>query len=366
MARTVLPVLLLLVAALPVRADRLADALVGEALMQPVSLQFEGTLADALDRITRQTGVSVKLSADAHAILPAGQLTPVRGRFENVPLGEVIGLIASRLALRMDRADGLVELTALPPAVRCGQPLSWKELRVIELLRATPLRLDSPRPTYAVLTSALDERLMALSKSEAGDGSGPVKLLLEDRSRDVVAPDRVIALPRDPSLYDALELLAAQTPATWYPWDGDIVLVPKRELHQRLLLKRINLNYAGDDIARLLDQLEQGSGVPFRYEPGVLQRVRPDRRVVNVSASRTTIRSVLEAIQRHTGLAWTVDEDGVLIGYRERIAALLPLENGLLVPLYDAQLPDAVREQIESATRAWLERNDPPTTRPAP
>jgi hypothetical protein len=74
----------------------------------------------------------------------------------------------------------------------------------------------------------------------------------------------------------------------------------------------------------------------------------------------------LEAIQRHTGLVWTVDDDGVLIGYRERIAALLPLENGLLVPLYDAQLPNEVRERIELATRAWLERNGAPTTRPGP
>lgn len=366
MSRLVFSLTLLLTLANAIAADRLAEALVGEALAQPVNLQFEGTLADALDRIARQTGVSVKLSAEAHAVLPAGQLTTVRGRFENVPLGEVIELIASRLALRVHRGDGFVELTPIPAAIRSGQPLSWKELRVLELLRATSLQLETPRPTYADLARAIDERLLALSKSQDAASTGGATLRLEDRSRDLVAPDRVIALPRNPSLYDALELLAAQTPVTWYPWDGDIVLVPKRDLHQRLLLKRVNLSYAGDDIERLLDQLEQTSGVPFRYEPGVLQRVRPDRRVVNVSASRTTIRSVLEAIQRHTGLAWTVDDDGVLIGDRERIAALLPLSNGLLVPLYDAQLPESLRGQLEQETRAWLERHGAPTTRPAP
>lgn len=356
----------LLVLAAASGADRLSNALIGEALSQPVSLQFDGTLSEALDRIARETGVSVKLSNDAYSILPAGQLTPVRGRFENVPLADVLELIASRLALRVQRADGFVELSALPVAVRCGQPLSWKELKVIELLRATPLALDQLHPSYAELTGAIDQRLLELSREFPAEGAGANKLVLEDRSRDVVPADRVIALPKSVSLYDALEMLSEQSSVTWYPWDGDIVLVPKRDLHQRLLLKRVNLNYTGDDVERLLDQLEQSSGVPFRYEPGVVQRLRPDQRVVNISATRTTIRSVLEAIQRHTGLVWTVDDDGVLIGYRERIAALLPLENGLLVPLYEGQLPEPLRERIDSATRSWLERHGAPTTRPAP
>jgi hypothetical protein len=354
----------LLAATLPtpaLRADRLENALIAEALEQPATLRFDGTLQQALDQVARETGVPVRLSGDAFDTLPMGQLTPVRGRFENVPLREAIALLAGKLALEMTRADGFVELRPLPAATRTGQPLTAQELSVLEALRRTPLPISEQRPTFATLLESIDTTLASLVKA------GGATLQIEDRSRGVAPASLTIALPKNLTLYDALELLEAQTSVTWYPWDHDVVLVPKRDLHQRLLLKRVSLNYQDDQVERVLDHLQQQSGVRFRYEPGVLARIPPDRRTVTVGVSRATIRDVLDAIQRHTGLVWSADDEGVLIASRDRVAALLPLANGLLVPLDASQIPPSLRDEIDRETRELLDRlhRRAATTQPA-
>jgi hypothetical protein len=352
----------------PALADPVSDrALIAQALQREVDLEFNGTLSDALQTIGLRTGVAVRLSAEALDLLPAGPLTPVRGRFAAVPLEEAITVIARKLGLQVIRAEAYVELHPLPAVIRAGEPLTADELELLDLLQSSTLALPAGRPTYEQLVAAIDLRLAEIDQQRATAGRAALGLSLENRGRDLVAGEKIIALPARPSLYLALELLHEQTPLTWYPWDAGVVIVPKRDLHQRLLLKRINLNVQNLDAGALLDELSRRSGVRFRYDAGALASVRPDRRMISFAGSRTSVRSVLDVIQRQTGLTWSVDDDGVLIGYRDRIGMLLDLGNGISVPIPESQIPDELRAIIDQRIQRWLEdqrSSAVPTTQP--
>jgi hypothetical protein len=319
--------------------------LIAAALSKSVELQFDGTIDDALRQIAIQTGVPVRLSGEAIDLLPAGTLTPVRGRFANVTLRDGIDLISRRLGLVATFTDEFVELNPLPVLVRGGQAATAEELSLLQVLRDTPLPADERRPSFAALLGSIDATLATLRS---------LSPRLEDRSRGAVSDDRTLFLPTTSSLYDALESIDEQSSVTWYLWGDGVVIVPKRDLIQRLLLKRVTVSLQDDDVAAVLDDLSRRCGVRFRYDAGAIGSLRPERRTISLATTRATVRGVLDAIQRHTGLTWTVDDEGVLIGQRDRVALLIPLAGGGFAPVTDTQLPADVRIDIERQVAAWL------------
>src|SRR4030095_737 len=104
----------------------------------------------------------------------------------------------------------------------------------------------------------------------------------ESRPGDNVVQEQVVFVARNATLMDALEALAKETRATWYPWGKSIVIVPKEDQSRNQLSRPITVRYPGTDVAQVLTELSQKAGVTFEIEPGAIQRIIPESRRIKL------------------------------------------------------------------------------------
>src|SRR5687768_12258668 len=97
------------------------SALINQALDQPVNLQLNTTLPQALNAITDQTGVRFETDRAVWDLLPWGEQTSVSANISNLPLRSGLESICRKLGLTTVLAERAVELRALPPLARMGR-----------------------------------------------------------------------------------------------------------------------------------------------------------------------------------------------------------------------------------------------------
>src|SRR5438094_601344 len=154
------------------------------------------------------------------------------------------------------------------------------------------------------LIEAIDQKLLEMKSDFA----------IENRLGERVSGDRVISVPRNATMMEALEALAAQTAGTWYPWEKSIVVLPKEEQIRNLLNKTISVRYEAVDVTQVLSELSQRSGVDFVYEPGAIQRVPAQYRTIpKLVLIEVPIKQALESLAAFTGLGYVANEAGVYI-----------------------------------------------------
>jgi hypothetical protein len=111
----------------------------------------------------------------------------------------------------------------------------------------------------------------------------------------------------------ALELLSAQSDITWYPWGHSIVALPKVDAIRLLLTKPMSRRWRDVDLSQVLLELAEFSGTAFHYDPGVLERVPPTFRRVNLILDNATIAQTLENLSAATGLKFTPTTEGIAV-----------------------------------------------------
>ena len=291
------------------------SALIGEQLDKLVKLQLDNTpLPQVLSTIEQRTGVPVRAIDDVYATLPYGTHTPITATVEGITLRDALAAICGKLGLRFDVRDESVELSPEPALHRVGRRATLQELRTLDLLHAHPLAARPAGWTLATLTQAIDATFVAIDQELVAHQQPAARLVLEVRSTQGVDPAKQpILVPRDASLADALDAIASQTKLTWYPWGDSVVLLPKHDVIAARLDRAISLRYDGVDIAQVLLDLARQTGVEFSIEPGAIQRVPPEFRIVRLSVDNASVRQALETLQGYTGLGYVVTDDGVYV-----------------------------------------------------
>ena len=324
-----------------------SSALINQALDKQAKLDLNGNLPDVMGQISKQTGVPITAVDDVWTILPWGKETTVTAKIENQTLREALEVITRKLGLQFVLKDESIELQPLPALRRLGRKSTISELDCLNLLAATPLQLTSDKTDLKSLLAAVDSRLVAIKspydvENRTGTSGNPV-------------PQNIpVAVPRNATLLDALEALATQSPATWYPWGKTIVVLPKQDQVRRQLKQEITLRHEGTDVAQVLSELSMRSGIPFRYEPGTFQELAPQSRQIKLVLNAPVI-DALEAVCGLTGLGYQVKEDEVYIWNtastavrpRDKTIAILQTDTGLQVLLNESNCPPDVREIIE-------------------
>jgi hypothetical protein len=178
-----------------------------------------------------------------------------------------------------------------------------------------------------------------------------------------VNQDQPVFVARGATLMDALESLARDTRATWYPWGKSIIIVPKEDQARNQLAKNVTIRYNGVDVSQVLAELSQRAGVDFTIQPGAIQRIPPEFRTVRLLLDNASIRQALESICGFTGLGYVVNEHGVYIWNesnnpgsptRPPLFALIQLDNGVQVPVRESDVPPDVREYLKfRMTKQW-------------
>ena len=355
-----------------------SSAYINEALDKPVEVELNTTLPKALAEIKDRTGVPIELAPGVLDLLPWGEQTNLNVKIANQTLRNAVAAIARSLGLVYVLTPEAVELRPMPALRRLGRRATVNELRVLDVLASTPLGLDTTRPTLAQLRDAVDKKLDDL-KSE---------FAVEYRAGDVAKPDQAVAVPRNATIAEALDAVAAETGLAWGPWGRNILIKPKVAWVRDQLEKSLTRRFEEVDVGQVLSELSQHSGVDFTIEPGAVQRIPPRARTVKLTLQNRSVGQALEDIAGFTGLGYAVEADGVRIwndanqagaggaggAAQDPVIAILPLpESGMEIMLRQSQVPDDVRQyirhrfgkEIAKLREMMKDEGFEPTTQPA-
>ena len=243
---------------------------------------------------------------------------------------------------------------------------------MLDLLADVRLDLVDDRPTAAQLLEAVDLKLQDIDESTKQAGQPVPGYVVENRLDDAMR-ERPVFVARDASLADAMEAIHEQTGGTWYPWGDTLAVVAKDVWVNRMLDRRVNLSYDRVDLPTVFQELEAVTGVPFRVEPGTVQRVPEQFRRVRFNSENGTVRDALEQLAAVTGVGYVVAEDGVYLGFREdeepglsggfaapggagRPVLSVDLGDGTALLLYESDLPADVRDRLLQRRDAVIQR----------
>lgn len=279
------------------------DARVGDIVLR-------GNVLDVIQALEDRTGVRIEADPAVWDALPWGSDTTLTCHFQNVTLRRALGTIARRLGLSYSVGNEAVEFTPSPPLSRLGRRATLDEVHVLDVLASQPFNpvgAESQTTVRDVLETVDTKLRFAGSPFATSDQAfGPPGL---GKPVDVAA---------NATLMDAMEDLATQTNATWYPWGRSLVVVKKIDCVRQLLAKRVNRNYENADLQQVLIDMSEVSGVQFHYEPGVLQKVPPQYRKVTLKLEDATVDQTLSILSGATGLQFTPTDDGVNVSYGGR------------------------------------------------
>lgn len=353
-----------------------AGGLIAEQLNKPVQIKFQNTtLPQAIKTIEEQTGVPIQADRAVWELLPWGDQTRISVTVNNQTLQGALAAVAQKLGLEYVVRENAVELRPTPALRRLGRRATVEELSALDVLGSTPLNLPKNQATVREVVELVDQKLLEMKAPYA----------VEFRPGESVKPDQAMTVPRNATLAEALEALAAQTGATWYPWGNDVVIVPKEDQVRNQLQKTVSVRYNNVDVAQVLSELSQLSGVDFDVEPGAVQRIPPQFRTIKLTLENRTVRQALEDISGFTGLDYEVTKDGVSVTNRQAgggalgasqdpVVGMFDVAPGVQVMLRESQVPRDVleyirhrREKAVEVLRGQMKQENfaPPATQPA-
>ncbi|HUB27141.1 MAG TPA: hypothetical protein VL992_17070 [Tepidisphaeraceae bacterium] len=288
--------------------DLSTSMLMNQALDSSVGeLTVHGTVPDVMRAVENQSGVRIEASPAVWDDLPWGSDTTLNCHFFNATLRHALDVIARKLGLTYTVGSEAIEFVPSPPLARLGRRATLDELRVLDFLAArpfNPLGADSETTVRDVLETV--DRQLRFSASP---------FVTQDQAFDEFALQKPVQIPRNASLMEALEDMSRQTNATWYPWGRSLVIVKKVDSVRLLLGKRIDREYQNTDLAQVLMDLSEYSGVSFNYAPGVLQQVPEQYRKVTLKLQDATVDQTLAILSGATGLKFTPSDQGIDVTY---------------------------------------------------
>jgi hypothetical protein len=363
--------------------SRNSSALINAGLDKPIAFKLDNTpLPKVLESIEDKTGVPVRLAEGAYDVLPYGTDTPITATVENLSLRDALVAIGGKLGLQVELRNEFVELVPHPALLRLGRRVTLQELRTLDVLGSRAIDLSkNDHPDVLPLTKSIDQSLAAFDGELKTKGQPPAKIVVEIRSAEGVDPTKPspVMLSRGTTLLDALEAIDAQTKLTWYPWGDSVVVLPKTDVIRSLLDRPMSAHYDGVDLSEVMLDLARRSGIEFNIEPGAIQRVPPEFRIVKLNAD-ASLHQVLDALQGYTGIGYVIGEDGIYMwnensspanAGRGRVVASIEVAPGTTVFVREGDLSQAARDVIEAQRKAkieFLEKSlvgDKPTTEPA-
>jgi hypothetical protein len=339
-------------------------ALINQALDQRVHFSWETPqpMPQVLEAIREQTGVPLEVHPSVYELLPWGQQTTIQATLHNLTLREALRAVTRQLGLTYVLREEVIQIRPMPALARLGRRSTASELQLLALLAREPMNLETDRPTVAQLIEAVDQRLM----QHRPVAEEPPPFDVEHRAHAVVPDDQVVFVPRNATMMAALESLAAETSATWYPWERSVLIIPKEQHTRAKLSRTITTRFEGVEVSQVLTELSQRSGVPFTIEPGAVQRIPAESRVIRLTLENATYIQALENLAGFTGLGFLIRAEDVYIWHqatlptpapRDPVVGIITIpELGIQVPVTESQVPEDVRQYLRHKTRQELEK----------
>jgi type II secretory pathway component GspD/PulD (secretin) len=269
------------------------ENLIAEALDDRIDLNVEQMpIRDAFAKLAESTGIPIEVQPGTVGLLPYGSRTTVSATIKDRTLRETLIELLRPIALKFDVEEGRVVIRPTLPLRRVNERTTWKELGLLETLYKEPWssRLGDTlkfqfRDVFGASHDALRDTLLGLA-AQVGSGTAA----------------------------EALEQATDRYGWTWFPSGEHIIVLPKARQIERLLDKRVSVDYVRKPLHAVLLELAQRAAVPLRVDPGALATVSPQNaEQFTLKTQNTTVREVLELIAGLTGLAYFIEPEGVRI-----------------------------------------------------
>ena len=345
------------------------SAAINQALDQNLDLdQRNRPVGEVLDFLRRQTGIRFDVSDETYALLPYGRDTPITANAKNTPLRRTLEAITAKLGLTFVLGDDAIEIRPLPALRRAGRRTTVREISGFDLLANVRLDAIDDRQPAAKLLENVDLRLDQVDSDAKAENRPEPGFRIENRLGDGLR-DAPVFVPRNATLLGALDAVAEQTDATWYPRGDGFVVVPKSVWVRRQLDESaVSHQYDGATVPQVLQDLQKAAGVSFTVEPGAIQRVPKEARKVQLSLANTSVRDALDALGGATGLGFIVNDTGVYVWNKDpnnpdarrtegddRPVLLVRLGDGTSMLLYASDLSDDQRARLAERRKRALD-----------
>jgi hypothetical protein len=327
------------------RADDTTSALINQALDKRVKMTLNGLLPQTMEEIQKQTGVPIKADPGVWDLLPWGRDTSIKTTIDDQTLRQALEAITRKLGLSFVVKNDALVLEPIPALRRLARRSTANELALLEALSKETLE-QSGQMSVKALLDAVDAKLKA----------GKSEFVVERPSPESINLDAQLNVPRNSTLLDALEKLADQTTATWYPWGTHVVVLSKPDEVKRQLARTITVRYNGVDVAQVLTELAQRAGVKFDLEAGAIQSISPESRNIRLVLDDYSVQDALDAIGGITGLDYMIKDTGVYIWnqtssatHRDPVMIIMTIRGTdmqLLIPT--SQVPADIRDYCKA------------------
>lgn len=375
------------VLALAASARAADEVAIQRALDKTVNIDLtDQAIGEVFDKITAAAGVPIEIDPLTLQRLPYGRQSRLNVKLKNVTLREGLSQLLARQGLTWRIEDGTVHVLPTEGLARMGRRATYQELRLLGVLYAESLQpVDQAGPAAAQIA-----RKLAGRQADANTVQ-PLRLVPPAGAEDLLDALTVIAARRLPATgAEWLDAMTATRDWTWYPWGEEIRLLPKRRQMQRQLQTQVSVDYREADLSAALLDLAGRARVPLRMRPGVLDALPVEAREnFSLLVSEASVAQVLEIISGHTGLAFTVTDEGLMVDASEAMEAdaargrqrqraefflMLPvrLPDGTEADMFlrSADLPEPLREAMKASrdhriAELLAELPAPATTQPA-
>lgn len=310
-------------------------ALIARALTEPTQITLEHIrLADAICKITEQTGVRIVMTPEAMRYVPQGAETVIeRVNIANVPLREGLERLFSPLGMRFELADDHVRIVPKDALLCLGRAPTWIELETLQ-------QLSTMQPGLKV--NDLDKLQGRIQfQVNAPDAWGTLSQAMQNVGAGLGD--------------DVLSLATNQLGWTWCLADDHIVVGTFERMLRQRMKQPISIRMTNRPFIEVIQAVGDSINTPIRVEPGAIAAM-PVQKQKNYSIDATNMRTeqVLDGIAANTGLGYLLSPEGIFF-YNPQTS---PVNTQTAVPsgASDPYIGKITIEIGEGRTFEWLIR----------
>ncbi len=318
-----------------VSATQATRSLIEQALDEPARITLDKVrLADAMDKIIQQTGVTIRMSPEVMALVPHGRDTIIeRVDIANLPLREGLKKLFGPLGMTFEVHERNIEIVPLQAIYELGRPPTWSELELLQRLTALTPGVDK-----ASLESLKSIVQIRVASAGAWDDLASALRTIGPGSGDQV-----------------LQVACDQLGWSWWLEDQVVVVGSFDQQLRRQLQMRITLKYNGRPLIDALQALGQAVGVTVKAEPAALACLPQHmQQRFSVNVVDETAERVLERIAAYTGLGYLLTPQGVVFFDPKESSATATIEPAQDGPMRSGYAGKIIVPLKDGTTIEWL------------
>lgn len=285
--------IVLLIAILPSPLSAQNRALIEQALDEPSQITLDNVrLADAINKVSEQTGVRIVMPDSVMRLTPHGPDTVIKKvDIARVPLREGLNRLFGPMGMSLVVDDNGVEIVPKSAILCLGRAPTWNELETLSELSAMQPGLDaaalSKLQSRVQFQSPMPDGWKALSEAIGHVGAG--------------AGD------------DVLTLACTALGWGWCLSDRHVVVAPLEVQIQERLRLPVSLRLNERPLFEVMTAIGEQIGVRIYAEPGAIASLPPQmQKSFSIHVHNRPVEFLLNSITAHTGLGYLISPDGVM------------------------------------------------------